>query len=156
MANTCNGIEKLPSDCTKPEMDPRVLDITKGPNNQYYMYKTNRMRTDRVAQKQQYIKECMKDRSKCEKSTELRQALVGQKVYDARGLEVAPNLERTDFMRKNDYAAQFEEGRVVEAIMTATEMRNQQHERQCAANGQAAAAKCHRGHRGHHDRRDDR
>ena len=56
MSTTCTGLEKRGSKCVAPEQDPILFELSKGSNPRYYQYAETKLRTDRVRERQNYMR----------------------------------------------------------------------------------------------------
>ena len=129
MASTCTGLEKANSGCTPPEQDPILFELSKGSNPRFYQYAETKINTDRVRQRQNYIRECIADSSKC-LMEEVSQSLTNQPTYNAAGARLSSNLD-VKMRLKNDFPAAYPEGEIEEARRIVDTLRGQRHAKQC-------------------------
>ena len=129
MASTCTGLEKANSKCKAPEQDPILFSLTKGANPRFYQYAETQIRTDRVRQRQNYIRECVADSSKCF-MPELSQSLTSQPTYDKNGARLSSNLP-VKMRLKDDFPAAYPEGELESQKRIVDTLRGQRHAKQC-------------------------
>ena len=133
MTDQCTGLEKAGSGCTPPEADPILFELTKGANPRFYQYAETKLHQDRRRARQNYMRECVKDSSKCF-IEEIPQSLSGQPTYDSSGARLSSNLDVRMRLR-DDFPAAYPEGEIEEAKRIVDVMRGQRHARQCNLHG---------------------
>lgn len=133
MTSQCTGLEKAGSGCTPPESDPILFELNKGANPRYYQYKNTKIRQDRVRQRQNYMRECVADSSKCFME-EIQQSLTSQPMYDENGTRISSNLN-VSMRLKDDFPAAYPEGEIEESMRIVDTLRGQRHDRQCNLHG---------------------
>lgn len=110
-------------------MDPVLFEVSKGSNPRYYQYAETKVRTDRVRQRQNFIKDCIADSSKCFME-EVSQSLTNQPTYDANGVRTSSNLP-IKMRLTHDFPAAYPEGEIEEANRIVETLRGQSLARQC-------------------------
>ena len=126
----CTGLEGKNSSCKRPEPDAILFELNKGANARYYRYAEQKINTERVRERQDYIKKCADDVSTCLGPRSMEQRLSNQPTYDGEGRMVS-SITKVQMRSDEDFGAYHPEGQIREAMGIVDILRGQQHSRQC-------------------------